>query len=349
MRCAVTGGAGFIGSHVADELIDMGHDVLIIDDESGGYACNINPSATWLKVALEDLPAGALRGVEVVYHLAAFGALGFCFFAPSLSARRNFVAFSRLISECIEEHVRTVVFASSMAVYGKAGAVPFDESASLRPREPYGVAKAACEQLLVCYSRHFGFDHVIVRPHNVYGVRQNLADPYRNVVGILVRQMLEGRPLTIFGDGSQRRAFSHVRDVAPCIAKAGLCRDAVGRAINVGSGRVWSVLEVAEVLQEIAGSELEVRYLPARPADLDEAYCTTALGERILGLREQTDLRTGLLEMVEWAGSLDLAPFKWLHDQVEISSGLPKSWSSAQREVSQLSQPLLQSDHARNG
>lgn len=326
MNCVVTGGAGFIGSYIADDLIEQGHDVLIIDDESGGFKCNVNPKARWLRIALEDLPKGALNGVQVVYHFAAFAAEGLSFFTPTLNAKRNFVAFARLISESIQAGVETFVFASSMAVYGKNPQIPFSEDHVIRPSDPYGITKAACEQMLRAYAEEYPLKFVIIRPHNVYGIRQNLADPYRNVIGIFLRQILNDQPLTIFGDGKQTRAFSHISDIVSCIVQSAFIPEVYGRTINLGSGKPRTILDVVATLEKIVGQTLRVSYLPPRPADAKHAYCTTDLSQRFFGFQEKADFEVGLSEMLEWAKTLDIKTPQWQNGQLEITKGLPEPW-----------------------
>jgi len=175
MRCLVTGGAGFIGSHLIDVLISKGHSVVTVDDKSGGFKCNVNPAAEWLQIPVEELPAGTLEGIDIVYHLAAFAAEGLSVFAPTISATRNFVAFSRLVAEAVESCVKRFVFTSSMAVYGYNPHLPFDELHSINPSDPYGIAKAACERMLQVYNQEFNLDYVILRPHNVFGRRLKIS------------------------------------------------------------------------------------------------------------------------------------------------------------------------------
>ena len=328
MRCLVTGGAGFIGSHVADILISRGHTVLIVDDELGGFKCNVNPAAEWLRIPVEELPRGALDGIDVIYHLAALAAEGLSMFAPTINATRNFVAFSRLIAEAVKADVKRFVFTSSMAVYGHNPNLPFDESQPVSPSDPYGIAKASCEQMLQVYGKQFNMDYVILRPHNVFGPRQNMADPYRNVIGIFLRQILEGNPLTVYGDGRQSRAFSHIDDIVECIVDAGLSSEVNREIINLGSAQPRSILDVVISLEQILGRKLDVHHLPPRLADAREAYCTTAKSESLLNYEDRTDFDAGLRDMLKWAQQLEIGTPRWRSEWIEITQSIPAHWIS---------------------
>jgi len=335
MRCLVTGGAGFIGSHVADVLISRGHTVLIVDDELGGFKCNVNPTAEWLRIPVEELPRGALDGIDVVYHFAALATEGLSMFAPTINATRNFVAFSRLIAEAVKADVKRFVFTSSMAVYGHNPNLPFDESHPVNPSDPYGIAKAACEKMLQVYGEAFNTNYVIIRPHNVFGRRQNIADPYRNVIGIFLRQIMEGNPLTVYGDGRQSRAFSHIDDIVGCIADAGFSGEVNREIINLGGAQPRSILDVVTSLERILGRRLEVRHLPPRLADAREAYCTTAKSESLLNYEDRTDFDTGLRDMLEWAQALEIGGPRWRPQWIEITKDIPEHWIPSSRQGAQ--------------
>lgn len=326
MNCVVTGGAGFIGSHVVDELIRLGHDVLVIDDLSGGYEGNIHPSARLLQVAVEDLPRGALDGIDVVFHLAAFAAEGLSVFAPTTSALRNTVGFSRVLAEAVQSGVTRFVFTSSMAVYGANPELPFKESHGVNPADPYGVAKVASEDLLRIYEKEYGLTFTILRPHNVYGPRQNLGDPYRNVIGIFMRELLAGRPLKVFGDGKQHRAFTYIEDLAPCVVHAAFLRSAENKTLNIGGQTPSSILDLIDELTGICGRSIAVEHVPARLGDVRMAYSDSTQAQEILGFRDSTSLHNGLERMYEWAKEVPLIKVRHRHDWIEITRGMPAHW-----------------------
>src|ERR1700741_4410465 len=219
----VTRGAGFLGSHVADELLSHGHKVVVLDDLSGGFEDNVPSGAVFVKGSILDVELVdrlfERYNFANVYHLAAYAAEGLSHFIRRFNYNNNLIGSINLINESVNYKVECFVFTSSIAVYGK-GQVPMLESMVPMPEDPYGIAKYAIEMDLKSAHELFGLNYVIFRPHNVYGEFQNIGDKYRNVVGIFMNQILQGKPLTIFGDGLQQRAFSYIDDVAPVIARA---------------------------------------------------------------------------------------------------------------------------------
>jgi UDP-glucose 4-epimerase len=180
--------------------------------------------------------------------------------------------------------------------------------------------------MLRAYAEEHPLKFVIIRPHNVYGIRQNLADPYRTVIGIFLRQILNDQPLTIFGDGKQTRAFSHISDIVSCIVQSAFIPEVYGRTINLGSGKPRTILDVVATLENIVGQTLHVSHLPARPADAKHAYCTTDLSQSLLDFQEKADFEVGLSEMLEWAKTLDIKAPQWQNEHLEITKGVPDPW-----------------------
>ena len=222
MPCLVTGGAGFLGAHVARALLDAGHEVVVLDDLSGGFADNVDPRARLVTGSIVDHDAVdalfAAERFDHVFHLAAYAAEGLSPFIKRFNYTNNVIGSVNLINASVNFNVRCFVFTSSIAVYG-SGQVPMTEDLLPQPEDSYGIAKYAVEQELRASHEFFGLDYVIFRPHNVYGELQNIGDRYRNVLGIFMNQIMRDEPLTIFGDGTQTRAFSYVGDVAPAIAR----------------------------------------------------------------------------------------------------------------------------------
>lgn len=329
MKCLVTGGAGFIGSHVADCLIDDGHEITIIDNLFGGYLENVNPKAKFVKKDLIDLDPNdvLLKGIDVVYHIAAFPAEGLSLFVPFQIFQKNLMSFLRLLAACINNDVKTIVFTSSMAVYGENQEYPFDESLPRNPTDPYGVSKAVSEQFLEIYSEEYGFNYVILRPHNVYGIRQNLNDPYRNVLGIWINRLLNAKQPVIYGDGEQTRAFSHVSDMARCTADSAFNEKCYGEIINIGGAEPYKINDACKFLMDAFGVDMEPQYYPDRPREVRHAYCTTEKSARLLGFNESKELKVGLKEMVEWAKTLPEQKFKYLDEKTyEITKKMPETW-----------------------
>ncbi len=299
-RTLVTGGAGFIGSWIADYLTFKGHQVTVLDDLSGGYRRN------WNGPLIEaDLTEGVeLPDLDLVIHCAAYAAEGLSHWMRRYCYTQNLVGWANLANACVEAGVPRIVALSSMAVYGSQK-IPFTEDMIPQPEDPYGAAKAAMETDLKALARLHGISYLIVRPHNVYGPRQNLADPYRNVVAIFLRQALEGRPITVFGDGSQVRAFSYIEDVASAIGDLAVS-DYEG-IVNVGGEEPITILSLAEKIKRLTGSESEIVHLPPR-LEVQDAYSDHSLLRSWLGGWDTTPLDWGLGRMAEWAKRLDPAP-----------------------------------------
>src|SRR6266850_3104802 len=222
-RVLVTGGAGFIGSHVADALITRGHDVTVLDDLSGGFLENVPSAATFVRGSVTD-PAVVDRvfaagRFDHVYHLAAYAAEGLSHFIKRFNYTNNVIGSVNVLNAAVNTGVTAFVFTSSIAVYGST-VPPMTEETAVSPEDSYGISKYSVELELRACRGLFGLNYVIFRPHNVFGPRQNIGDRYRNVVGIFMNRILQGQPMTIFGDGTQTRAFSYIDDVAPMMAEA---------------------------------------------------------------------------------------------------------------------------------
>lgn len=327
MKCLVTGGAGFIGSHVADWLISGGHEVVIIDDLSGGFIENVPSGSTFIRCSILNHEGLAeifdKHRFERIYHCAAYAAEGLSHFIKRFNHMNNLIGSVNLINEAVKRDVKCFVFTSSIAVYGR-GQVPFKESDTPHPEDSYGIAKLAVEQELEATRRMFGLDYVIFRPHNVYGPRQNIGDRYRNVVGIFMNQCLRGEPMTIFGDGRQERAFTAIEDIAMHIAYAPAFPAALNKVFNIGSGQSTSVNELSVIVADAMGVPHRVVNLPARNEveiafSDDERFCS------VFGVNHGVSLETGIDRMAEWVkkhGPKQPSEF-W---NIEIWKNLPPSW-----------------------
>jgi UDP-glucose 4-epimerase len=332
-RALVTGGAGFLGSHVAEHLLAMGFDVVVVDDLSGGYRRNVPAGAEFSHGSVSDASfvdaLFAERRFDYVFHLAAYAAEVLSHFIRGHNYRVNLLGSVHLINAAVRHETRGFVFTSSIAVYGN-GSGPFREHDVPVPADPYGIAKLAVEHDLRAALEIFGLRSVVFRPHNVYGERQNLSDPHRNVVGIFMNQVLSGRPCTIYGDGSQTRAFSYVDDVAPAIAECVRLPGAWGRTFNLGADEVVSVRELATLVQRALGRDTGIEFLPARPEG-QHPLSDHAAAEEVFGRRAATPLSEGLSRMAAWARDLDLAPSRTF-GAIELERGLPESWTKTIRD-----------------
>lgn len=325
----VTGAAGFIGSHVADELLGMGHRVVALDDLSGGSEDNVNPEAIFARGSVVDHEfvdrLFARHSFDYVFHLAAYAAEGLSHFIKRFNYTNNLIGSVNLINAAVNSgRVKCFIFTSSIAVYGK-NQLPMTEEMLPRPEDPYGIAKLAVEQDLAETKAMFGLPYVVFRPHNVYGERQNIGDKYRNVVGIFMNQVMKGEELTIFGDGEQTRAFSHIQDVAPVIARACERPRAWNQVFNVGADTPYTVNVLSKVVCERMGSPWRVKHLPPRH-EVDHAYSSHAKVEKYFGdLLKRIPLEEGVRRMADWAlkaGSRRTSNFA----EIEIARNLPPSW-----------------------
>lgn len=323
----ITGGAGFIGSHVARACLERGDDVVVVDDLSGGYRENV-PEGSRFVVLDVTSPTGVDAlfeeySFDYVYHLAAYAAEGLSHFIRVFNYTNNVIGTMNLINASVRHDVKCFVFTSSIAVYG-ASQVPMTESVQPQPEDPYGIAKYAVELDLAAARRMFGLDYVVFRPHNVYGEGQNIADKYRNVIGIFMNQVMRGEPMSIFGDGEQTRAFTYVGDVAPTIAASIGVPAAYGQVFNVGADTPHSVNRLADVVARTFGSQADIVHHPARN-EVVHAYASHDRVREVFGSTDATSLEEGVAFMAEWAqarGSMEPVRFKG----IELSKSLPPSW-----------------------
>ncbi|HEX6534329.1 MAG TPA: NAD-dependent epimerase/dehydratase family protein [Gemmatimonadaceae bacterium] len=327
MRSLVTGGAGFIGAHVAQHCLGMGHEVVVLDDLSGGFRDQVPEGALFVEGSVTDHALLARlfdeHRFDYVYHLAAYAAEGLSHFIRRFNYTNNLIGSVNLINEAVRHEVQCFVFTSSIAVYG-AGQLPMDEAMVPRPEDPYGVSKYAVELDLRSAREMFGLNYVIFRPHNVYGENQNIGDRYRNVIGIFMNQIMRGEPLTIFGDGEQTRAFSYIGDVAPHIARSPCVREAFGETFNIGADVPYTVNELARVVCAAFGVEPNVRHLPARN-EVQHAWASHAKARDLLGAVPRTSLESGIARMAAWARAVGARRAKRF-ENIELARGLPGVW-----------------------
>jgi UDP-glucose 4-epimerase len=333
--CLVTGGAGFIGSHVVDHLLKMGRRVVVLDDLSGGYRDNVPAGAKFVKGSILDHELIDLlfkkNKFDHVYHLAAYAAEGLSHFIKRFNYNNNVIGTINLINASVNHKVKQFVFTSSIAVYG-AGQTPMTEDMTPVPEDSYGIAKLVCEQELKVSHEMFGLDYVAFRPHNVYGERQNIGDRYRNVVGIFMNQILQGQTLTIFGDGKQQRAFTHIDDIAPIIAESVDYPAARNQVFNVGADVPFTVNELAEVVSAALGVKCNIKHLEARN-EVKFAFSDHRKALRVFGKRKKTSLKDGIEGMADWVRSHGARESNVFKD-IEIMKNMPPSWAKAARIAS---------------
>jgi len=327
MSILITGGAGFIGSHVVDELVNQGEHVIVLDDLSGGFIENVNKSAEFIQGDICDYELikniFSSNKIDYVFHLAAYAAEGLSHFIKRFNYNNNLIGSINLINQSIIHKVKCFVFTSSIAVYGK-NQLPMTEDTTPQPEDPYGIAKYAVEQELHVSHNMFGLNYIIFRPHNVYGERQNIGDKYRNVIGIFMNQILQQKPLTVFGDGEQTRAFSYIKDVAPVIANSIREKSAYNDVFNVGADIPYSINELISKVKEVMNTEPELRYLEARN-EVIHAYSSHKKAEQRFHLNERTTLDEGIRKMALWVKENGSKKTK-IFGEIEITEKLPNIW-----------------------
>jgi len=329
-RALVTGAAGFMGSHVADACLEMGMEVVATDDLSGGFIENVPAEAVWVEGDLRD--ADFVRSLwdegpfDFVYHLGAYAAEGLSHFIRSYNYRTNLEASVNLVNNAIRGDAKRFVFTSSIAVYG-TGQVPMREDMTPMPEDPYGISKYAVELDLAAAHHMFGLDYTVFRPHNVYGERQNIADPYRNVIGIFMNNVLQGEPMGVFGDGLQTRAFSHIADVAPVIARSPLVEGARNEVFNVGADRAYTIMELAQTIADALAVEADIVHLEARN-EVVHAFSDHAKLQRVFGTEEPVSLEDGIARMADWVKQRGPRQQLEFPGEIEVSINLPPSWAA---------------------
>lgn len=329
-KVLITGVAGLLGSRLADWIIKNKpeYEVIGIDDLSGGYIENINPKVDFRKINLVNSTKVLKEVFEeinpiYVFHFAAYAAEGLSPFIRTYNYDNNLRVTAALVNECIRTNVKRLVFTSSLAVYGHQDGNIFDEAAMPKPIDPYGVAKFGCEMDIQIAGEHHGLDWCIIRPHNVFGIKQNIWDKYRNVLGIWMFQHLNGKPMTIFGDGLQTRAFSYIDDSIEPLWNAAVREQASKEIINLGGIKEYSILEAATMLGEIVG-DAEINFLEQRH-EVKHSIPTYQKSIDILDFKFKTDLREGLEKMWAWAKEQPMRErFVW--SEYELDKGIYSYW-----------------------
>lgn len=327
-KTLVTGGAGFIGAHVSEELQRRGHEVVVLDDLSGGFIDNLVDGLAFVEGSINDAELVdslfAQEQFDYVYHLAAYAAEGLSHFIKRFNYNNNLIGSVNLINAAVNHGVKCFVFTSSIAVYGTSPQLPMTEATPPHPEDPYGIAKLAVEQELKVSKEMFDLDYIIFRPHNVYGEKQNIGDKYRNVVGIFMNQLLQGQPMTIFGDGSQSRAFSYIGDMTPIMAEAVEISAAYNQIFNIGASQPHTINELATAVAQAMGMTPNITHVPARNEVL-HAYSSHEKVKQVFGERPLTSLDEGLARMAAWVrqhGARQSQEF----GNVEVMKNFPKAW-----------------------
>ena len=305
MKCLVTGGAGFIGSHLVEELLKSHHTVRILDNFSTGSPSNLTGWLDQVELIRGDIrvPAdvqAAVDGIDTVFHLAAHISVVDSMRNPAECFDINVTGTNLLLQTARDANVKKVVISSSAAVYGDQETLPIRENAQIKPISPYGASKRMDEILGGLYTRSFGLPVVCLRYFNVYGPRQNPNSAYAAAIPIFIQRMLNGKAVTIHGDGGQTRDFIYVKDIARANILAAQSNEVNGLIVNICGGKPVSILELAKTLQELIPDAPAPEYGPAREGDIYNSYGSPELAERLLSYKPEIRFHDGLADTVKW-------------------------------------------------
>ena len=304
MKALVTGGAGFIGSHLVDALLAKGDEVRVLDDLSSGSLGWMSPEVELIEGSIVDEPTirGAVKDVDVVFHQAAHRAVLRSVEHPLTTDRTNTHGTLTVLKTCVDAGVRRVVYASSSSVYGGAETMPTPESLPPRPRSPYAVSKLAGEHYCRVFAELYPLETVALRYFNVYGPRQSPESAYAAVIPLFIQALTRGERPTVHGDGLQSRDFTYIDDVVRANLAAADASASVssGKAYNVAGGTAYSLLELLDVLGDILAIEPRPTFTEPRAGDVRHTSADIVAASSDLGHAPQVTFREGLLRTVKW-------------------------------------------------
>ena len=325
----ITGVAGFLGSHLAENLLKDGHRVIGCDNLVGGYLDNVPVGVEFHMADCLDRAkmVELTRGVDVVYHTAAYAYEGLSVFSPYLVTQSIYGATVSVVSAAVTNKVKRFVQCSSMARYGTQPVVPFTEDMDCKPQDPYGIAKYAAELTVRNLCEVHGMEYVIAVPHNIIGPRQKYDDPFRNVASIMVNLMLQGRQPIIYGDGEQKRGFSFVDDVVAPLRRMSTDSVPVGEVINIGpDDQFITINELAVIIARLLDFKLTPVYMPGRPQEVKYATCSADKARKLLDYKTTVPLEDGLMQMIEYIRARGTKPFLYHLDLEIVSDKTPRTW-----------------------
>jgi len=328
MKVFITGVAGFLGSHLADRMIALGHEVVGNDNLIGGYVDNVPQGVKFHAIDCCDLEnmTNTIKDCDIVYHAAATAHEGLSVFSPNFITKNVFQATVSVISASIQNKVKKIVYCSSMARYGSQ-AHPFSESMNPAPVDPYGIAKVAGEDVLKNLCNLNGIEWNIAVPHNIVGPRQRYDDPFRNVMSIMINRCLQGKPPIIYGDGNQMRCFSYIDDCVYCLEQLAFNNNIKNDIFNIGPDEeATTINELAKIIMEKTGFQGTAIYMPDRPREVKYATCSSDKAKKYLGYETKTLLSTGVEETIKYIKNRGVKEFDYTYP-LEIQNDLtPKVW-----------------------
>lgn len=330
MKIFITGVAGFLGAHLADRMISLGHKVVGVDNLKGGSKENVSDDVEFYEADCIDLEKmkQLMKGCDLVYHAACSPYDGLSIFSPMYVTENTFQISISVISAAIQNNIKRFVYCSSMARYGDLEKYPFTEDMVCKPENPYGVAKFAAEEVLKGLAKVHDMEYVILVPHNIIGPKQCYEDPYRNVAAIMVNRILNGKQPIIYGDGNQKRCFSFIDDVVHCFEKSLLSPNANGEVINVGPDEEFvTINDLSKTICKLMNKEFNPIYVEDRPLEVKFATCSANKARKLLNYSTKTNLENGLQKMIDFIQEKGARPFKY-NRPIEIMNDLtPKTWS----------------------
>jgi len=328
MKILITGVAGFLGSHLSEQLSELGHEVIGVDNMTGGYEDNIPKKIKFFNFDCCDLNKmnEVMKGVDVVYHCAATAHEGLSVFSPFEISKNNYLASVSVFSSAISNKVKRIIFCSSMARYGDQK-TPFTEEMKPKPVDPYAISKVAAEDVLINLCELNKIEWVIAVPHNIIGPRQKYDDPFRNVVSIMINRILQKKAPIIYGDGNQKRCFSYIDDCITCLIPMLDQKNLNKQIINIGPDEEFvTINKVFEICSNITGSNLKPIYKKSRPREVKNASCSADKARKLLNYKTKTNLHNGILETFNYIKKRGSKPFKY-HINLEIKNDLtPETW-----------------------
>jgi len=330
MKIFVTGVAGFLGSHIADRMLSLGHHVVGNDNLIGGSLDNIPKDVEFHKIDCCDFDKilGIIDDIDVVVHAAATAHEGFSVFSPNFITKNIYQASLSVISAAINKGVKRIVFCSSMARYGNSK-TPFTEDLIPAPVDPYGIAKVAVEDTLKVLAKVHNLEYNIAVPHNIIGPRQRYNDPYRNVISIMINRVLQGKPPIVYGNGEQKRCFSYVTDCVNCLEKLILSKEIKNEIFNIGPDEEEvSINIITNKILNLLNSNLKPEHVADRPQEVKIALCSSNKARQLLGYKTETDLDTAIQKTIDYITHNGVKKFDYAYPIEICNSKTPLTWKN---------------------
>ena len=331
-KILITGVAGFLGSHLAEKLHDLGHQIVGIDNMMGGYEDNVYEKIEFHKMDCCDLlkVQKIMKDVDIVYHCAATAHEGLSVFSPYEITKNNYLASVSIFTAAINNKVKRIVYCSSMARYGNSK-TPFTEDMEPNPIDPYAISKVASEKVLANLCEINNIEYVIAVPHNIIGPRQRYDDPFRNVVSIMLNRMMQKKAPIIYGDGEQKRCFSYIDDCISCLIPMMDQKNLHREIINIGPDEEFvTVNYVAELCSNISGFNAEPIHKKDRPQEVKHALCSADKARKLLNYKTPTSLKDGIIKTYEYIKKRGTKDFDYNINLEIINDLTPETWKKKQ-------------------